>query len=119
MIIAIPYDEETKGVFPATGATEVFYFAEADRKSKTVLREGFAETEGRTHHQLPLFLASQHTDVRICNHLGRPLLELRKQNGRKVYLTPSNSISETISLFRTDQLPEADEASAHDCHCEH
>lgn len=119
MLIAIPYDNETKQVFPSTGSTEIFYFAQVDRKEKKILKEGFAETERRTHHELPLFLSQHHVDVRICTHLGRPLLTLRNQNGRKVYLTNTRDIFQTVSLFRADKLIEATEEMAHDCSCGH
>lgn len=119
MRIAIPYDIETKSVFPSTGCTEVFYIASIDLKTKEVNEEGFYETEGRTHHQLPLFLSGHHVEVRICTHLGRPLLNLRNQNGIRVFLTDTLDLSDTVSAFLERKLPEADDSMAHECSCQH
>lgn len=117
MVIALPYDKETEEIYPATGSCEWVYLATIDEKTKKVVKEEVVSTLGNTHRRLPSYLAKKDVSVFLCSHIGGPLLSLREEENRKVYLTNTRDVFQSISLFLSGNLIEATPSLSQGCGC--
>lgn len=102
MRIALPYDQETKSIYPHTGRCTTFkvYHIENNQLESSE----FIQTDGELHAALPAFLKNHDIDILICSGCGDRLFHLLKEANITCYTNQEGDCDSIIQSFLNETM---------------